>query len=149
MALGLSIDTNMKADLCVRIVKNARYGIVQSMNSAGGRCHDNARCESMWARMKDCHSGSEVHTVEELKYGNGSQMLAGFSFALPCGADLLGSISGVHFVKYIADSGIPAVFAAAFQNLLLRRDLSRGFYAKKHDFIKMIQIHIIQTVLRE
>ena len=28
------------------------YGIRQSMNSAGGRCHDNARCESMWARMK-------------------------------------------------------------------------------------------------
>lgn len=23
------------------------------MNSAGGRCHDNARCESMWARMKN------------------------------------------------------------------------------------------------
>ncbi len=22
------------------------------MNSAGGRCHDNARCESVWARMK-------------------------------------------------------------------------------------------------
>ncbi len=22
------------------------------MNSDGGRCHDNARCESMWARMK-------------------------------------------------------------------------------------------------
>ena len=22
------------------------------MNSAGGRCHNNARCESMWARMK-------------------------------------------------------------------------------------------------
>ena len=22
------------------------------MNSNGGRCHDNARCESMWARMK-------------------------------------------------------------------------------------------------
>ena len=35
-----------------------RYGIVQSMNSAGGRCHDNARCESMWARFK-----------EELLYG--------------------------------------------------------------------------------
>ena len=32
-------------------------------------------------------------------------MFAGFSFTLPCGADLLGSISGVHFVKYIADSG--------------------------------------------
>ena len=28
-------------------------GFVQSMNSAGGRCHDNARCESMWARMKE------------------------------------------------------------------------------------------------
>lgn len=31
----------------------------------------------------------------------------------------------------------------------LRWNLSRGFYAKKHDFIKMIQIHIIQTELRE
>ena len=30
-----------------------KYGIIQSMNSAGGRCHDNARCESMWARMKE------------------------------------------------------------------------------------------------
>ena len=29
------------------------FGIIQSMNSAGGRCHDNARCESMWARMKE------------------------------------------------------------------------------------------------
>ena len=30
------------------------FKILQSMNSAGGRCHDNARCESMWApRMKD------------------------------------------------------------------------------------------------
>ena len=29
-----------------------KYGISQSMNSDGGRCHDNARCESMWARMK-------------------------------------------------------------------------------------------------
>ena len=34
------------------------YGINQSMNSDGGRCHDNARCESMWARLK-----------EELLYG--------------------------------------------------------------------------------
>lgn len=32
---------------------------------------------------------------------------------------------------------------------LVRWNLSRGFYAKKHDFIKMIQIHIIQTELRE
>ena len=28
-------------------------GIIQSTNSDGGRCHDNARCESMWARLKD------------------------------------------------------------------------------------------------
>ena len=29
------------------------FGIIQSMNSAGGRCHDNAKCESMWARAKE------------------------------------------------------------------------------------------------
>ena len=29
-----------------------KHGIRQSMNSDAGRCHDNARCESMWARMK-------------------------------------------------------------------------------------------------
>lgn len=86
--LGLSMADNMKADLCVSTVNNAcirhpglkggklhsdrgsqytseiyrralkEHGIVQSMNSAGGRCHDNARCESMWARFK-----------EELLYG--------------------------------------------------------------------------------
>lgn len=80
--LGLSMDTNMKASLCVETLDNAmmaypglkgaiihsdrgtqytsdayrkaikKYGIKQSMNSDGGRCHDNARCESMWARMK-------------------------------------------------------------------------------------------------
>ena len=80
--LGLSMDTNMKAPLCVKMLSNTMlsypklkgailhsdrgsqytsqlyrkaiqdYGIQQSMNSAGGRCHDNARCESMWARMK-------------------------------------------------------------------------------------------------
>ncbi|MCM1168289.1 MAG: hypothetical protein NC401_20070 [Ruminococcus sp.] len=48
------------------------FGIVQSMNSAGGKCHDNARCESMRARMKEdlfylrgCKS--ENFTVDELK----------------------------------------------------------------------------------
>lgn len=81
--LGLAMDTNMKAPLCVQTVNNAyktypgirgtilhsdrgtqytsqeyrkelsRCGITQSMNSDGGRCHDNARCESMWARMKE------------------------------------------------------------------------------------------------
>jgi transposase InsO family protein len=30
-----------------------KLGINQSMNSAGGRCHDNAKCESMWARFKE------------------------------------------------------------------------------------------------
>lgn len=31
----------------------AEFEVRQNMNSAGGRCHDNARCESMWARMKN------------------------------------------------------------------------------------------------
>lgn len=86
--LGLSMADNMQADLCVSTVENAckafpgiegaiihsdrgsqytsaiyrvelrNHGILQSMNSDGGRCHDNARCEAMWARMK-----------EELLYG--------------------------------------------------------------------------------
>ena len=81
--LGLAMDTNMKAPLCAKTVENAvkaypglrsailhsdrgsqytsglyrrtiqKAGLIQSMNSAGGRCHDNARCESMWARMKE------------------------------------------------------------------------------------------------
>lgn len=49
----------------------AKYGILQSMNRAGGRCHDNARCESMWARMKEEliyeRHDTERMTVEELK----------------------------------------------------------------------------------
>lgn len=80
--LGLAMEEYMKATLCEHTLDNAmlaypdlrgaiihsdrgtqytskqyrkaiaKYGIQQSMNSAGGRCHDNARCESMWARMK-------------------------------------------------------------------------------------------------
>lgn len=80
--LGLAMDTNMKAALCVQTIRNAmltypelkgciihsdrgtqytselyrkelkKHGLIQSMNSAGGRCHDNARCESIWGRMK-------------------------------------------------------------------------------------------------
>lgn len=99
--LGLAMDTNMKAPLCVRTIENAynrypaltgsiahsgrgvqytsdlyrralkRCGIVQSMNSAGGRCHDNAKCESIWGRMKSellyDRYDSEKMTVEELK----------------------------------------------------------------------------------
>ena len=72
--LGLAMQTNMKAELCVHTLDNAltaypslngavihsdrgwqytsevyrkaidRYGIRQSMNSAGGRCHDNGGC---------------------------------------------------------------------------------------------------------
>ena len=100
--LGLAMDVNMKAPLCKQTLDNAymaypgikgaiihsdrgtqytseiyrkaikKYGIVQSMNSDGGRCHDNARCESMWARLKDelFYSRSKEstdYTVEELK----------------------------------------------------------------------------------
>lgn len=99
--LGLAMDTNMRASLCVQTLKNAhdachdlrgviihsdrgaqytsqeyrtivsRYGILQSMNSSGGRCHDNARCESMWARMKDellyGRYNTEKMTIDELK----------------------------------------------------------------------------------
>ena len=99
--LGLAMDTNMKAPLCERTLTNAvysypalrgavihsdrgaqytseiyrkavaRHGILQSMNSAGGRCHDNARCESMWARMKEellyGRYDTEQMMVEELK----------------------------------------------------------------------------------
>lgn len=92
----------MKAELCEQTVENAvraypelrgavlhsdrgsqytsekyrktitKYGFVQSMNSAGGRCHDNARCESMWARMKEelfysRNRKSKNYTIEELK----------------------------------------------------------------------------------
>lgn len=102
MPLGLAIEDNMKASLCVHTLENAskaypdikgciihsdrgsqytsteyrkviqKYGIIQSMNSAGGRCHDNARCESMWARMKEelfysRNDSSENYTTEELK----------------------------------------------------------------------------------
>ena len=80
--LGLAMDSNMKATLCKRTLDNAavaylalrgaifhsdrgaqytseidrnavaRYGVRQNRNHAGGCCHDNACCESMWARMK-------------------------------------------------------------------------------------------------
>lgn len=99
--LGLSMDTNIKTPLCVKTLANAclhhpelrnaiihsdrgsqytskeyrkaikLYGIRQSMNSDGGRCHDNARCESIWARMKEelfyGRIRTEDYTVDELK----------------------------------------------------------------------------------
>lgn len=102
LVCGLAMDTNMKAALCTETVsgalklhpelkravlhsdrgsqytsdeyrrKIAIYGIRQSMNSAGGRCHDNARCESMWARMKvelfySRKDKPENYTIEELR----------------------------------------------------------------------------------
>ena len=102
MPLGLAIEDNMRASLCVHTIENAKksypeikgciihsdrgsqytsseyrtaiqkYGIIPSMNSAGGRCHDNARCESMWARMKEelfysRDDKSENYTIEELR----------------------------------------------------------------------------------
>lgn len=102
MPLGLAIEDHMRASLCCHTVENAKkaypdiagciihsdrgsqytsaeyreklrkYGIIQSMNSAGGRCHDNARCESVWARMKEelfysRGDKSENYTMEELK----------------------------------------------------------------------------------
>ena len=99
--LGLAMDTNMKAPLCVQTLDNAcaaypglrgaiihsdrgsqytsrlyrsaieKHGILQSMNSAGGRCHDNARCESLWARMKSellyGRYDTEKMTIDALK----------------------------------------------------------------------------------
>lgn len=99
--LGLAMDTTMKASLCVQTLENTakaypgicgaiihsdrgsqytsqlyrdvirRYGIRQSMNSGSGRCHDNARCESMWARMKTEllyeRYDTEKMTIDELK----------------------------------------------------------------------------------
>ena len=99
--LGLAMDTTMRATLCVQTLENTakaypdicgaiihsdrgsqytsqlyrdvirRYGIRQSMNSGSGRCHDNARCESMWARMKTEllyeRYDTEKMTIDELK----------------------------------------------------------------------------------
>lgn len=99
--VGLTMDTNMKSPLCVQTLENAvkanpdirgaiihsdrgsqytsqiyrdaicKYGIKQSMNSAGGRCHNNARYESIWARMKSelpyDRYDTEKMTTDELK----------------------------------------------------------------------------------
>ncbi len=99
--LGLTIDDNMRAELCASTLRQARKqfpdikgaiihsdrgsqytsavyrteisrcGVVQSMNSDGGRCHDNARCESMWARMKEellyGRYNAKMMTIAELK----------------------------------------------------------------------------------
>ena len=53
-------------------VKSSGVNSLLFMNSAGGRCHDNARCESMWARMKNelfysRGRRSTDYTIEQLK----------------------------------------------------------------------------------
>lgn len=102
--LGLSMDTNMKTPLCIRTVENAlkayptlrgaiihsdrgsqytseayretlrKNQIRQSMNSDGGRCHDNARCESMWARMKS-ELLYERHDPEKMSVAQVSELV--------------------------------------------------------------------------
>ena len=85
-AIGLAMDENMRAELCAATVENAaaaypdfdgavfhsdrgsqytselyrcslnEFNVRQSMNSVEGRCHDNARCESirgLVTRMKN------------------------------------------------------------------------------------------------
>ena len=57
------------SDLYRRYLK--KYGIRQSMNSAAGRCHDNAKAESLWGRMKEellyDRYDTEKMTVNEVK----------------------------------------------------------------------------------
>ncbi|MEG2106745.1 MAG: DDE-type integrase/transposase/recombinase, partial [Clostridia bacterium] len=82
MCLGIALADNMRTELCIQTYSQATenydlrgaishsdrgsqytseafrqtltsMGILQSMNSAAGRCHDNAKCESMWARGKE------------------------------------------------------------------------------------------------
>jgi transposase InsO family protein len=97
--LGLSLSDNMRKELCIETFLQAagRYnlrgavshsdrgsqytseefrltlgklGVIQSMNGAAGRCHDNAKCESMWARGKEeimaCYNTKKM-TCEQLK----------------------------------------------------------------------------------
>jgi transposase InsO family protein len=99
MCLGISLADNMRTELCVETYRQAAgqhdlrgaishsdrgsqytsevfrhtldgLRITQSMNSAAGRCHDNAKCESMWARGKveimACHDTRRL-TCEQLK----------------------------------------------------------------------------------
>ena len=52
---GLVAHSDRGSQYTSELYRNAikKYEIQQSMNSAAGRCHDNARCESIWARMKE------------------------------------------------------------------------------------------------
>ena len=94
------MDENMRAELCAATVENAaaaypdfdgavlhsdrgsqytselyrcslnEFNVRQSMNSVEGRCHDNARCESirgLVTRMKNELFYSTDYTIEQLK----------------------------------------------------------------------------------
>lgn len=99
------MDTNMKAMLCAATLNNAytlylgmkgcichsdrgaqytsqlyrekieEIGIIQSMNSDGGRCHDNARCESMWAKLKEELFYSRNHKSSDFRVDQLKAML--------------------------------------------------------------------------
>jgi transposase InsO family protein len=91
--MGLCMDNNMRASLCVRTLNQAMrlynakgvilhsdwgsqytsaefrlcvkgFEVQKSMNSAGGRCHDNAKCESMWARFKEELIYGKINTAK-------------------------------------------------------------------------------------
>lgn len=71
--IGLAMDTNMKAPLCVKTLEytaKAYPGIREAIIHSG-RCHDNTRCESMWARMKSevfyGRYDTEKMTMDELR----------------------------------------------------------------------------------
>lgn len=97
MCLGISLADNMRTELCVETYRQAagrhslqgaishsdrgsqytsevfrqtlaKLGMIQSMNGAAGSCHDNAKCESMWARGKEeimaCYNTKEMTCAE-------------------------------------------------------------------------------------
>jgi len=99
-AWGLEMADNMRAELVCSSLENAvrmnpamrgmllhsdrgsqytsalfretldKFDVKQSMNSAGGRCHDNAKCESMWGRFKEeklYKTDTSKMTMDEVK----------------------------------------------------------------------------------
>lgn len=52
---GLIVHSDRGSQYTSELYRNTikKYEIEQSMNSVAGKCHDNARCEAVWARMKE------------------------------------------------------------------------------------------------
>lgn len=142
-AIGLALRTNMKAGLCVETLESAyrahpelrgaiihsdrgsqytsrayrywinHYGIRQSMNSAGGRCHDNAKCESMWARMKtelfyDRGLKSEYFTIAELRVMIWRYFMIYWNKRRICSANDDGLPPEVKRLRYYSSHGLAA-----------------------------------------